>query len=119
MITETEYEVYFGSDTTPSNFTRLEYLALKLIKSIITSDIPAETDDNYQDFVNALCEQIYFLEQNSDLLEDSGYGANYSLGKFSESGSSSTRQTSEIIKRISPNTYTILLDIGLLYVGLC
>lgn len=119
MITKTEYEDYFGANTAPTNFTRLEYLSLKAIKGIITSDIPAETDTNYQDFVNALCEQIYFFDKNSDLLEDIGTGENYTLGKFSESGSGTERKTSDTIKRISPNTYSILLDIQMLYVGLC
>lgn len=119
MITKTEYEEYFGANTAPNNFIRLEYLSLKTIKGIITCDIPTETDTNYQDFINALCEQIYFFDKNSDLLEDIGTGTNYTLGKYSESGSSSERKASDINKKISPNAYTILLNIGMLYVGLC
>ena len=119
MITTTEYETYFGANTAPINFTRLEYLSLKTLKGIITCNIPTEADSNYQDFVNALCEQIYFFDRNSDLLEDITAGTSYSLGKYSESGSSSERKSSDMNKKISPNAYTILLDIGMLYVGLC
>lgn len=119
MITKTEYEDYFGANTAPSNFTRLEYLSLETIKGIITSDIPTEADTNYQDFINALCEQIYFFDKNSDLLEDIGTGSNYTLGKFSESGTGTERKSSDTIKRISPNAYTILLNLGMLYSGLC
>ena len=35
MITETAYKTYFGVSTAPTNLTRLEFLALEEIKSIM------------------------------------------------------------------------------------
>ncbi len=120
MITTTDYNNYFGANTAPSNFTRLEYLSLNAIKSVITSDIPKTTDTIYSDFVKALCEQINYFSLNTDLLEDiSSVGQSFSLGKYSESGKQEKVSVSDSIKRISPNTYTILLNINLLYAGLC
>ena len=39
MVTKEDYEEYFGQ-TAPSNFSRLEFLSLNTIKSIITKPIP-------------------------------------------------------------------------------
>ena len=40
MVTEQDYEEYFGVDTAPSNFSRLEFLSLNTIKSNITKSVP-------------------------------------------------------------------------------
>jgi hypothetical protein len=125
MITETQYIEYFGVDTAPTSFIRLEFLSLQLIKNIITSDIPTapigeETSEDYTNFTYALMEQMYFFDNNSDLMEDVlSYGNSYSLGKFSENASQVKVNTNDTLKRLSPNTYQILLNLGLLYSGLC
>jgi hypothetical protein len=105
------YLEYFGVDTAPSNFERLEYLATKEIGSIINRT-PAEEEDIYEDYLKAIAEQINFFYENDDLLSTSGDGA--SLGKYRE-GSSSVKASQST--RISPMSYKILLDIGLLYSG--
>jgi hypothetical protein len=126
MITEERYIEYFGVDTAPTSFIRLENLALETIKSIITSDIPTAPLDlqaestSYTSFCNALMEQMHYFDNNSDLMESViTFGGGFSLGKFSEGSSQVKIGTNETIKRISPNTYTILLNLGLLYVGMC
>lgn len=113
MITKTIYENYFGVGTAPDNLERLEYLALQEIKKLITSEVPIATDGKYADFTKALMEQIKFFDENEDLISTSGKG--YSLGKFSEGNENSQANHN----RISPMAYAILLNIGLLYVGLC
>lgn len=112
MITEEEYKKYFGADTAPSNFKRLEYLSLNTIKSIITKDIPKEVCPNYDDFKKALMEQINFYDINSDLITNESTSG-YSLGSYSES-TSNKKETSKSIDRLSPMTYEILLNCGLL-----
>lgn len=116
MITTGKYISYFGVDTAPSQLTRLEFLSLEIIKSIMTKAIPTSTDALYDNFLNALMEQIKFLDENEDLMSVGGDG--YALGKFSE-GSSKEKETNQTNKRISPMTYAILLNAGLLYGGLC
>ena len=112
MITTELYEEYFGVNTAPEDFIRLEYLALQEIKKIITKEIPDQEDSIYEDFQKALLEQVKFFYENDEVLTMSGKG--YSLGKFKE-GSVELKNNET---RISPMTYTILLNIGMLYVGL-
>lgn len=122
MITAEMYEEYFGVDTAPTNLVRLEYLALQTIKNMITSEIPEEDDTIYDDFINALLEQIKYFEDNNDIFESiTSFNANkgYTLGKFSENNSNTSFVSNETLKRVSPNTYSILLNIGMLYQGLC
>src|SRR5574344_1016188 len=114
MITESAYETYFGVSTAPTNLTRLEFLALEEIKSIMTCDIPLSTDDNYDTFLKEIMEQINYFDINEDLITDSSSGG-ASLGKFSEG--SSSEETSANKTRISPMAYKILLNLGYLYVG--
>ena len=116
MITETAYETYFGVSTAPKNLTRLEFLALEEIKSIMTCDIPASTDDNYDTFLKALMEQINYFDLNDDLISYSQLGG-ASLGKFNEGGAIDNTVANK--PRISPMAYKILLDLGYLYVGMC
>ena len=116
MVTEDDYKTYFGVETAPTNFTRLEFLALEEIKSIITCEIPEETDDNYENFQNALLEQINYFDLNSDLIDYSSFSG-ASLGKFNE-GNGNISNTSNSSK-ISPMTYKILLNMDCLYVGMC
>lgn len=111
MITEQDYKDYFGVDTAPSNFFRLEFLSLNTIKSIITKPVPKETCSCYEDFKKALMEQIYYYDLNSDLLYSTKTGG-YTLGSYSESTSES--ETSKSMDRLSPITYEILLNCGLL-----
>ena len=115
MITEAEYAEYLGV-TTPSNLKRLEYLALNELKSIIVGNIPTSNDLIYNDFKKALIEQINYFDINSDLIDLSGSGS-YTLGSYSEGGSSQTESNSSI-NRISPVAYDILLNRGLLYSGI-
>lgn len=116
MITETAYKTYFGVSTAPDNLTRLEFLALEEIKSIMTCDIPLSTDTNYNTFLKALMEQINYFDLNDDLISYSSFGG-ASLGKFDE-GDSSTNNASNSPK-MSPMAYKILLNLGYLYVGMC
>jgi hypothetical protein len=116
MITETAYKAYFGVSTAPTNLTRLEFLALEEIKSIMTCDIPASTDDNYDTFLKALMEQINYFDLNNDLISYSQLGG-ASLGKFNEG--SATDNSGANKSRISPMTYKILLNLGYLYSGVC
>ena len=116
MITEAEYKAYFGVSTAPDNLTRLEFISLEEIKSIMTCDVPNEEDDNYDTFLKALMEQINYFNLNDDMLVYATSGG-ASLGKFKEETSSeSTNANSSII---SPLTYKILLNLGYIYVGLC
>jgi hypothetical protein len=112
MITTELYEEYFGVNTAPEDLTRLEYLSLQEIKKLITKEIPDQDNEIYEDFQKALLEQIKFFYDNDEVLTMSGAG--YSLGKFKE-GSVDIQYNQT---RISPMTYAILLNIGMLYVGL-
>jgi len=117
MVTEEEYGTYFGG-TAPCDFTRLQYVSVKLIKGILTSDAPVTGDDCYEDYQKSIMEQMNYLNDNPELLSKSGQG--YKLGRFSEgTGSNSDPDVNETNKRISPLTYSILLDCDLLYAGLC
>lgn len=110
MVTKQEYEEYFGQ-TAPSNFSRLEYLSLNTIKSIITKPIPKETCSCYEDFKKAILEQINYYDLNSDLLDSTKTG-DYTLGSYSESATEI--EASKSIDRLSPVAYEILLNCGLL-----
>ena len=116
MIIEREYQEYLGVSTAPTNFKRLEYLALNDLKSIMVGNIPNSNDFVYEDFLKALMEQINYLEINSDLIDGAG-SSGYTLGSYSESGSNQ-KDNSKSINRISPVAYDILLNCGLLYSGL-
>lgn len=111
MITKEDYEEYFG-ETAPSNFSRLEFISLNTIKSVITRTVPKEACPCYEDLKKAILEQIKFYEFNSDLITDSSSGS-YTLGSYSEGGSSSN-DSSNSMSRISPAAYEILLNCGLL-----
>jgi hypothetical protein len=117
MITEQEYKEYFGVTTAPTNFTRLLFITEQTILSIITKGI-STVDDCYDDFKKAIMEQMKYFELNPELLEVANSGGGASLGKFSE-GSKDKVKSSETIEIISPITYNILLNCGLLYPGLC
>lgn len=112
MVTEEDYRKYFGVDTAPSNFSRLEFISLNTIKSLITKPVPKETCPCYEDFKKAILEQINFYEFNSDLIDTTNSGS-YTLGSYSEGGSNSN-ETSKSINRLSPVAYEILLNCGLL-----
>lgn len=111
MVTKEEYEEYFGQSA-PSNFSRLEFISLNTIKSLITRAIPKEGCPCYEDFKKAILEQINFYEFNSDLIDTTNSGS-YTLGSYSEGGSNSN-ETSKSINRLSPVAYEILLNCGLL-----
>lgn len=110
MVTEKDYEKYFGQ-TAPSNFSRLKFLSLNTIKSIMTKPIPASTCLCYEDFKKAVMEQINYYDLNVDLLS-SMKTSGYTLGSYSESAGES--ETSKSIDRLSPVAYEILLNCGLL-----
>lgn len=116
MVTQEEYLKYIGGTTAPSNFNRLEYLALNELKSIMVDNIPTQKELNYNEFLKAIMEQIYYFDINSDLIASVGSGS-YTLGSYSENNSSQN-ETIKSIKRISPVAYDILLNCGLLYSGL-
>jgi len=116
MVNETEYKEYFGVDTAPTNFERLEYLSINELKSIMVGNIPVKDDLIYEEFRKAIMEQIHFFELNSDLI-DSSVSAGYTLGSYSE-GSSNQNNNSKSINRVSPVAHDILLNCGLLYCGL-
>ena len=116
MITESAYKTYFGVSTAPTNLTRLEFLALEEIKSIMTCDIPASTDDNYDTFLKALMEQINYFDINDDLISYHEIGG-ASLGKFNEGSATDNSNASK--PRISPMAYKILLKLDYLYAGMC
>ena len=111
MVTEEDYKKYFGQPA-PSNFSRLEFVSLNTIESIITRPIPKESCPFYKDFKKALLEQINFYDLNSDLITTSS-SESYTLGSYSEGGSSEI-ETSKSISRLSPVAYEILLNCGLL-----
>lgn len=129
MINKDDYTKYFGVSTAPSSLERLENLSLQIIKSIITHEIPTEpaedeTDEavilEYTNFMYALMEQAHFLSDNPDLMEDIlSFGSGYSLGKFSENSNNTKIQLSDTSKRLSPNSYVTLLNMGYLYAGSC
>ena len=117
MITEEEYKNYFGVDTAPSNFDRLSFIAEQTLLSIITKGITND-DTCYANLKKAILEQIRYFELNPELIEVASSNSGASLGKFSE-GSSEKRKTNETIELISPIAYSILLNCGLLYAGIC
>ena len=112
MVTKEEYEKYFGQSA-PSNFSRLEFISLNTLKSIITKPVPKETCPCYEEFKKAILEQINFYEFNSDLITNSSSSGSYTLGSYSESGNG-TNETSNSMSMISPVAYEILLNCGLL-----
>lgn len=112
MVTEQDYKNYFGVDTAPSNFSRLKFLSLNTIKSIITKPIPNILCPCYDDFKKAIMEQINYYDLNSDLITSSPSGS-YTLGSYSEGGTSEIK-ISQSISRLSPVAYEILLNCGLL-----
>ena len=114
MITEQEYKNYFGVTTAPTNFTRLLFISEQILKSFITQTITEECKNDYK---KAVMEQMKYLDHNSDILEEAG-SRGASLGKYSE-GSSGISKSNEIKEIISPITYSILLNCGLLYAGQC
>lgn len=116
MVSQEEYLKYIGGTTAPSNFTRLEYLALNELKSIMVENIPSKEDLIYNEFKKALMEEINYLNLNSDLIESNGSGS-YTLGSYSENNSNKS-ENNKSINRISPVSYDILLNIGLIYSGL-
>ena len=114
MVTEQDYKSYFGVDTAPSNFSRLESISLSTIKSVITRPIPRETCSCYKEFQEALLEQIGFYEENPNLITStSATSSGYTLGSYSESASNNN-ETFKSIERLSPITYDKLLNCGLL-----
>lgn len=112
MITEKDYKDYFEVENVPSNFSRLEFLSLQTIKSIITRNVPTDKCPFYNDFKKALMEQINFYDINRDLITNETTSG-YTLGSYSESASNKA-ETSSSVDRLSPMTYEILLNIGLL-----
>lgn len=116
MITELAYKTYFGVSTAPTNLTRLEFISLEEIKSIINCDIPEEDDDDYETFLKALMEQINYFDLNDDLVSYYSLGG-ASLGKFNEGTMIDNTGASK--SKISPLTYKILLNLEYLYVGMC
>ena len=113
MVTEEDYEKYFGQPA-PSNLSRLESISLSTIKSVITKPIPKETCSCFKEFQKALLEQIEFYEENPDLITStSTTSSGYTLGSYSESASNKN-ETSKSIERLSPITYDKLLNCGLL-----
>ena len=88
MVTEQDYKNYFGVDTAPSNFSRLESISLSTIKSVITRPIPKKNCFCFKEFQEALLEQIGFYEENPDLITStSATSSGYTLGSYSESAS--------------------------------
>ena len=116
MITADDYKDYFGVSTAPTNLERLEFISLEEIKSIMTCDIPASTDDNYDTFLKALMEQINYFDVNPELLIYLETGG-ASLGKFNEGTNQENRKSKDQI--ISPLTYKILLNLSYLKSGMC
>ena len=115
MISQSEYITYFGVDTTPSNFQRLETVAISELRSIMTQNIPTKDDLVYKEFIKALMEEMNYLDMNSDLI-NSGSAGGYTLGSYHEG--SNQNNNSQSINRVSPVAYDILLTAGLLYPGL-
>ena len=117
MITKEEYKNYFGVDTAPSNFDRLSFIAEQTLLSIITKGITTD-DSYYENFKKAILEQVKYFELNPELIDIASSISGASLGKFSE-GNSEKRKSNETIELISPIAYSILLNCGLLYAGIC
>ncbi len=117
MVTEEDYKTYFGANTAPKDFKRLEYLSHKEFLAIPINYVPDKKDDCYKDYQKALMEQINYFNLNSDLL-NSGSSGGYTLGSYSESSSNIGEKNSKSITRISPVAYDILLGCGLLYSGI-
>lgn len=117
MITQKEYEAYFGANTAPNNFERLGFISLNELRAIIVQNIPVETDFVYKDFKRAIMEQMNYFVENPELIDSTGTSG-YTLGSYSENSSNQNYDNSKSIKRISPVAYDILLNCGLLYCGL-
>lgn len=111
MVTTEDYEKYFGK-TPPSDFSRLEFLSLNTFKSIPIKFLPTKQCLIYNDFKKALLEQINFFDLNEDLITNSSSDG-YTLGSFSESASNK-ENINEILKRVSPMAYDILISCGII-----
>lgn len=111
MVTSKDYEDYF-KQTAPSNLSRLEFISLNTLKSIMKKPVPKENCPCYKDFKKAILEQVKFYEFDSDLITDSSSGS-YTLGSYSEGGTDKN-ETSNSMSRVSPVAYEILLNCGLL-----
>lgn len=116
MITREDYSFYLGG-TTPINFERLEFISIQTLKSIMVENIPNENDLTYKNFKKAVMEQMRYFELNEDLLDNASSGG-YSLGSYNEGGSNQNNDNSNSMSIISPVSYNILLNCGLLYCGL-
>lgn len=111
MITEKDYQDYFGVDTAPSNLARLEFLSLSTFKSIPIKMIPGKSCPLYDTFKKALMEQINFYDLNDDLITNNGSDG-YTLGSYSESASNN--EVYKSINRLSSAAYDILVSCGLI-----
>lgn len=105
------YAEYFG-EPAPSNFERLLYLAEQEIKIYVLNPPLVMVEEEITDYGKALLEQVKYFELNNDLLDSAGSG--FSLGKYRE-GNSNVMASDN---RLSPMTYKILLNLGLLYSGI-
>ncbi len=117
MITEKEYKAYLGADTAPKNLKRLENISLNTLRAIMIKNIPTKDSIIYKEFIKALIEQIYYYSINPELIEESS-SSGYTLGSYSENASNNSSNNSKSITRVSPSSYDILLNCGLLYSGL-
>lgn len=113
MITEEAYKKYFDVSIAPSNFSRLEKIALQELRSIMIMNVPTKCDTYiYEEFLRALMEQMNYFDINSDLIDGSS-SSGYTLGSFSEGSSNNKENVSKSITRVSPISYDILLNCGL------
>lgn len=118
MVNENDYLNYFEVNVVPSSFSRLEYISIQELKSIMTCNIPTKKEKYlYKEFLKAILEQISYFDINRDLIESSN-SSGYTLGSFSEGSSNSKENSFKSITRISPIAHDILLNCGLLYNGL-
>lgn len=114
MITEEAYKKYFDVSIAPSNFSRLENIALQELRAIMIMNAPTIDEEYiYKEFLRALMEQMNYFDVNSELIDESS-SSGYTLGSFSEGSSNNKENVSKSITRISPISYDILLNCGLL-----
>lgn len=113
MIKEQEYCVYFGANTVPADFKRLEKIAINELRSLMIENVPQKGDFTFESFKQAVIEEINYLNLNDDLINYAESGG-YTLGSYKEDASNQNKNKNII----SPVAYNILLNCGLLYTGL-
>lgn len=120
-VTETNYTDRFGG-TAPDGFIRMEEIAVASIKNIAPQRMPFPTElTNFPTVIqtgitNGILETMYTFANDDELydgLSPLNSGTGFTAGKYSEAGSGVLFNNTQTMRRLSPNAYLFLSNIGL------